>query len=173
MLRLGTDDDLPTLHAIYMEPETNPYLSFERMSLDDFRPVFAAIRSEGTLYVWEVDGIVTATCTTNRWARRARHVVSIGSVATRRDRWRQGHGAAMMRAVIEVLRGQGIERVDVWVEADNPGALAFYAGLGFVTEGVLRGCFRRAGAVVAVDEVVMAVYPDVTAPSVTAPMSGK
>lgn len=173
MLRLGTDDDMAALHAIYMEPETNPYLSFERMSLDDFGPVFAALQSEGTLYVWEVDGIVVATCTANRWARRARHVVSIGSVATRRDRWRQGHGGAMMRAVVGVLRGQGVERVDVWVEADNAGALAFYAGLGFVTEGVLRGCFRRAGAGAAVDEVVMAVYLDVTAPRATDPMSGK
>lgn len=159
MLRLGTDADYTALHAIYMEPTANRYLSFEPMAPDAFRPVFAALRAEATLYVWEERGVLVATCTTARWARRANHVATIGSVATRHDRRREGHGAAMMHAVLAQLAAEGVERADVWVEADNPGAIAFYAGLGFVAEGVLRGCFRRAGEADAVDEVVMARRP--------------
>ncbi|MCB9527079.1 MAG: GNAT family N-acetyltransferase [Myxococcales bacterium] len=158
MLRPVGDADYDAIHAIWMEPSANRYLSFEPMAPDDFRPVFEAIRREASLYVWDVDGEVVATASASRWARRASHVATIGCVATRRDRRRQGHAAAMMRALVARLVGEGVERVDVWVEADNPGAIAFYGALGFVTEGLLRRCFRRAGEPDAVDEVVMAVY---------------
>lgn len=159
MLRPVSDDDFDVIHALWMEPSANRFLSVEPMAPGDFRPVLAAMRREAALYVWEVGGEVVGTCSASRWARRASHVATIGSVATRRDRRRQGHGAAMMRALVARLAAEGVERVDVWVEADNPGAIGFYAALGFVAEGVLRRCFRRAGEPDAVDEVVMAVYP--------------
>lgn len=159
MLRPVSGDAYDAIHAIWMEPSANRFLSFEPMAADDFRPVFEAMRREAALYVWVVGGEVVGTCSASRWARRASHVVTIGGVATRRDRRREGHGAAMMRALVARLAAAGAERVDVWVEADNPGAIGFYAGLGFVAEGLLRRCFRRAGEPDAVDEVVMAVYP--------------
>lgn len=160
MLRRATDGDLDALYPMYMDAESNPYLSFEVMPRDAFDAIWAELCAAGTPWVWVEGGEVVAGAFVNRWSRRLAHTVTIGTVVVRRDRWGAGVGVALMQAVLaEVRRMGGVERVDVWVEADNPRALRFYAKLGFAREAVLRGLVKRAGEEAAVDEVVMARRP--------------
>lgn len=157
-LRRATDADLDALYPMYMDPETNPYLSFEVTPRDAFDAIWAELCTAGTPWVWVEGGEVVASAFTNRWGRRLAHMVTIGTVAVRRDRWGQGIGAALMRAVIDEARQmEGVERVDVWVEADNPRALRLYERLGFEREAVLRGFVKRAGEAL-VDEVVLVMW---------------
>ena len=44
---------------------------------------------------------------------------------------RKGHGTAFMRALCARLKDDGVRVVDLGVRADNPGAQAFYRGVGF------------------------------------------
>lgn len=159
MLRRATDADLDALYPMYMDAETNPYLSFEVMPRGAFDAIWAELCAAGTPWVWVDGGEAVASAFTNRWSRRLAHMVTIGTVVVRRDRWGQGIGAALMRAVVAEARAMpGVERIDVWVEADNPRALRFYERLGFEREAVLRGFVKRAGEEAAVDEVVLAMW---------------
>ena len=62
----------------------------------------------------------------------------------------------MVNEAIECLRQDGVSRVELLVEADNPRALAFYRKLGFEQEGRLRAAYKRAHQAEYVDEILMA-----------------
>jgi RimJ/RimL family protein N-acetyltransferase len=60
------------------------------------------------------------------------------------QRHRAGTGLALMTAVLdEVFHTRAAHRVGLDVTADNAAALALFARLGFVTEGVWRQCWCR------------------------------
>ena len=44
---------------------------------------------------------------------------------------RKGHGTAMVQWLFSHLDGLGVERIDLHVRRDNPGALAFWQAQGF------------------------------------------
>lgn len=67
---------------------------------------------------------------------------------------RQGVGRALMTAALAIARGEGAEACFLEVAADNPGAEALYAGLGFRAAGRRRGYYDR-GAGARADAVVM------------------
>jgi ribosomal protein S18 acetylase RimI-like enzyme len=51
------------------------------------------------------------------------------------DRWRGGIGRALLDTALAQLRSAGWEEVTLWVLAANHPARAFYATLGFTTDG--------------------------------------
>jgi ribosomal protein S18 acetylase RimI-like enzyme len=75
--------------------------------------------------------------------RRAKHVVTLGTLATHPDYQGQGVGTRFMTTLIQLLKQKGIKRIDLCAEEDNPKALAFYQKLGFQLEGVLKQYFKR------------------------------
>jgi putative acetyltransferase len=97
----------------------------------------------GQLYVYEHNNKIVATCVVMKQKRRASHVASLGSLATHPQFQGKGIGTRFMRELIEKMKSEGIRRVDLCAEADNPVALSFYKKLGFQLEGVLKKYFKR------------------------------
>jgi len=155
MRRLATADDLAAVHAIYSHDEVTPFLTYEPMGLDDFQPIYAELLASGAFHVWQVDGAVAGFYRTTRYPGRVHHVVLLGTVAVDPGRHGQGIAQAMLVDALQMLRGQGVRRVELYAESDNTRALRFYRKLGFVHEGTLRGFYRRAGEAHDVDEYVM------------------
>jgi ribosomal protein S18 acetylase RimI-like enzyme len=62
----------------------------------------------------------------------------------------------MVSEAIDCLRGEGILRVELLVEADNPRGVAFYRKLGFQLEGTLHAAYKRSHEKRYVDELLMA-----------------
>ena len=62
----------------------------------------------------------------------------------------------MIDEAMDWMRADGIRRVELMVEADNPRAFAFYRKLGFEQEGRLRAAYKRANEPDYVDEILMA-----------------
>ena len=162
MLRLGADKDFDALFPIYMDPSVNPYLSFEIMDEDSFRPIFKELTESGTLYVYEnTEGQITATCIVRRYARRCAHVACLTTLATHPKFQRQGIGSKFMRDLIAELRqGKGIERIELYAEADNLTALEFYRKLGFQLEGCMKKYYKRAHDDHYVDELILGLVFD-------------
>ena len=62
---------------------------------------------------------------------------------------------SMMNEVIENLKAQGVLRVELMLEADNPRALAFYEKLGFEHEGTLKAAYKRSDQIQYIDELFL------------------
>ena len=156
MRRLATPADRDAVFAIYSHPEVTPYLTHEPMSLADFVPVYDELLASGHFHVWTVDGgEVAGFYRTTRYPGRVSHVVLLGTVAVDPRRHGQGIAGAMLADAIARLRAEGVRRVELYAEADNPRALRFYGKLGFVHEGTLRQFYKRAAEAHYVDEWVM------------------
>ncbi len=56
---------------------------------------------------------------------------------------RVGVGRALCEAVIDWCRGQGAAAMELEVRAGGGGAIALYAGLGFVAVGQRQGYYRE------------------------------
>ena len=155
MRRLAESRDLAQVFALYMQPAVNPYLGYDAMPLSDFQPLFSSWCRSGDFYVYECDGRIAGFYRATRYPGRASHVAGLGMLAVAPDCHGRGVAAAMVGEAIAALRGQGLRRVELSVESDNPRAIRFYQRLGFEIEGTLRQFYKRAGADDYIDEYVM------------------
>ncbi|MBI3001676.1 MAG: ribosomal protein S18-alanine N-acetyltransferase [Deltaproteobacteria bacterium] len=64
---------------------------------------------------------------------------------------RQGIGRALLRAVIEEARREGLQRITLEVRKSNEAAQRLYQSLGFVSQGVRKGYYSDDGE----DAVIM------------------
>lgn len=154
--RLATREDLEAVHAIYMHEEVVPFLGIDPAPLEEFRPVFDALLATDAFYVALREGLVGGFYRINRQKGRSRHVVTLETLAVAPAEIGSGFAAAMIHEALECLRQDGVSRVELLVEADNPRAFAFYRKLGFEQEGRLRAAYKRAHQSQYVDELLMA-----------------
>jgi RimJ/RimL family protein N-acetyltransferase len=59
-----------------------------------------------------------------------------------RDHRGSGVGTALLRALVEWGPAHGVSRIQAWVWANNPRAMALYERLGFEREGVCRRAIK-------------------------------
>jgi RimJ/RimL family protein N-acetyltransferase len=156
-LRPAKNADFDALFSLYMDEKVNRFLNFEIMEKDKFKDIFHELINNGQLFVFEKDEEIAATCVVMRQKRRANHVASLGTLATHPKFHRQGVGTEFMRELFKKLKEDGIKRIDLCVEADNPIAQQFYKKLGFQLEGVLKKYFKRPHENHYVDEHMMAL----------------
>jgi ribosomal protein S18 acetylase RimI-like enzyme len=154
--RLATPQDLSAVYDIYMHPDVVPYLGIDPVPIGEFAPVFAALVETGTFYVVPRDGVVRGFYRENRKAGRARHVVTLETLAIAPSEKGSGFAAAMIEDAIALMRADGVLRVELMVEADNARGIAFYRKLGFEQEGRLRAAYKRANQPDYLDDIVMA-----------------
>lgn len=155
MRRLATPQDIEAVHATYSHEAVLPYLTYERMPLADFGPVYQALLDSGVFFVWEVDGAIAGFYKATRLPGRVSHVVQLGTLAVDPARHGQGVAQAMLGDALARFKAEGLRRVELYAEADNARGLHFYRKLGFVEEGRLRDFYKRAGEPHYVDELVM------------------
>jgi putative acetyltransferase len=153
--RLVTAEDADEIYGIYMHEQVIPFLTYDPMSRHDFQPIFDALLAQGNFFAYPWEGRIGGIYRISHYPGRVRHVACLGTVAVNPAFQRRGIGRRMLEEAIACLREQGVRRVELYAEADNPGGLAFYRQLGFEQEGLLRGFYRRAHENHDVDEYVM------------------
>jgi putative acetyltransferase len=154
--RSATPDDLAAVFAIYMHPEVVPYLGIDPCALAEFEPVFATLVKSGSFYVALRDKEVRGFYRVNRHAGRARHAAALETLAVAPAEKGTGFARAMIEEALALMHADGILRVELMVEEDNPRGIAFYRKLGFEQEGRLKRAYRRSGDARYVDELLMA-----------------
>jgi RimJ/RimL family protein N-acetyltransferase len=116
----------------------------------------AAGNPDAFFVVATLDGQIVGSARIDRAARlTARHVASLGISVDAAYR-RRGVGMALMRAMIDWARAQGLRRVELKVFTRNAAAIGLYVKLGFIMEGLHRKAFLKQG--VWVDEYTMALF---------------
>lgn len=156
MHRLATRADLDAVYAIYMDEAVVPYLGVDPMPRADFVKVLDELVASGSFHVVERAGRILGFYRVERYEGRASHVAYLGTFAVAPEARGTGLARAIIEQAIARLHAQGVRRVELMLEADNPRALRFYRKLGFELEGTMRAAYKRAGEERYVDELFMA-----------------
>ena len=156
MRRLANRSDVDSIYSIYMHEEVVPYLGFDPMSKQSFSPIFASLVNSKCFFVVEVGGAIKGFYRATRHEGRANHTAYLGTLAVAPEEKGSGLAARMVAEALEDLKQQGVLRVELMLEADNPRALAFYRKLGFVQEGTLRAAYKRSNQAHYIDELFLA-----------------
>lgn len=154
---LATPADFAAVYTIYMDDSVVPFLGIDPAAPDDFKPVFDGLLATGAFFVAVRDKEVRGFYRINRQKGRSRHVAVLETLAVMPSEKGTGFAQAMIVEALECMRKEGILRVELMVEADNPRAFAFYRKLGFAQEGRLRAAYKRANQPEYVDELLMAL----------------
>lgn len=144
-LRWLTEADVPSLFAIFSDPEVMRYWSSEPMTdpgeakalLDDVHAHFEA----RTLFQWGValagDDRVVGTCTLSRLDGQNRRG-EIG-YALAREQWGKGLMGEALTALLDYAFTElALHRIEADVDPGNAASLRLLERLGFTCEGMLR-----------------------------------
>jgi len=156
MERRAEASDFEAVYSIYMDPLNNPFIAFDLMDRESFRPIFTDLVRTGELCVYEVGGKVAAAYRVARKTHRMSHVAYRGVFAVAPRFRGRGTGSRVLADLKERLRSEGVRRLELLVVSDNPRAINFYKRLGFEVEGVLRGFLKRQNSPEYCDELMMA-----------------
>jgi putative acetyltransferase len=154
--RLATCEDFDAIYSIYMHKDAIPYLGFDPMPKAEFAMILDSLVATKSFYVVETDGRVRAFYRLSRQEGRAKHVVSFATFAVAPAARGSGLAREIIDYVVSRLQSDGITRVELTVEADNPRAYRFYTKLGFEQEGTLRSAYKRSSDAQYTDEIFMA-----------------
>ncbi len=154
MRRLAEDKDLDQVYSIYMDKSVIPFLGYDPMSLDDFRPIYEEMVGSGkSTSVFKVVGFYSES----KYPGRAKHVAYFGTLAVSPVFRGEGIAKSMISEAIRNLKNVGIKRIEIIVESDNSRAISFYKSFGFEIEGTLKKFYKRSHEKHYVDDYIMAV----------------
>ncbi len=138
MIRKATLYDLHFIYDLYMHPQINPWLLYEPMSIETFKPICHDLLKKDIEYVYEQGGITIGMCKLAPFTHRTAHVVYLGGVGIHPLFSGKGHGTKMMREIIDHCGTAGYKRIELSVSVENEKACRLYEKVGFEKEGILR-----------------------------------
>jgi putative acetyltransferase len=138
-----------------MHPQVNPFLLYEMMSAEEFRPIFDDLIRNRVKYIYEYEGKRVGMFKLVANVYREAHIVYLGGVAIHPGLSGKGYGFQMVKEIIEYAQQNDFLRIELSVSVENIGALRLYEKAGFKREGMLRKCTYLASENKYVDEVLM------------------
>jgi putative acetyltransferase len=154
MLRIAQSADLGFFYRLYMHPQTNPWLLYEKMDEASFQPIYYELINRELLFVFEKDDVMLGMCKLMPMKHRNSHIIYLGGVAIDPDHTGRGLGREMLQEAIGLAKQRGYTRMELTVATFNDKAIALYESLGFVNEGQLKNYTYLASEKRYIDEFV-------------------
>lgn len=138
-----------------MNPEVNPYLLYEMMDSETFRPIFNDLLKDEVLYLYIEGSETLGMCKLIRQKHRNDHIVYLGGVAIYPDLFGKGFGRKMMLEIIDFCKKNDVLRIELSVAVHNEKAIRLYESVGFAKEGILKNYTFLKSRNQFVDELMM------------------
>jgi L-phenylalanine/L-methionine N-acetyltransferase len=139
MQRKATQNDLQFIYDLYMHPQVNPYLLYEPMDIEEFKPIYDKLLENEVKYIFmDERGMLVGMFKFFPLTYRASHIAYLGGLAIHPAYAGKGFGLKMMQEIIDLARQQGYKRIELSVATENLGAIRLYKKVGFEEEGVMR-----------------------------------
>lgn len=156
MISVATQNDFGYLFSLYMHPEINPWLLYEMMSSDAFKPIMEDLLQKKALYIYEQEGKSVGMFKLVPMKFRNSHIMYLGGVAIHPDHAGKGFAKEMILDAIDLVKNLGFTRIELTVATSNHKAISLYEKCGFNTEGILKNYTFLASENRYIDEQVMA-----------------
>jgi L-phenylalanine/L-methionine N-acetyltransferase len=157
MHRLATEADFKAIYDLYMHPTVNPYLLYELMIEEDFKPIYQDLINRKVKYVFEYEGKNAGMFKLVPNTYRAEHIVYLGGLAINPEYSGKGLGQKMFEAIIEEAKKTNKKRIELSVATFNDKAINLYKKVGFEAEGVLKKYTYLKSENRYIDELMMAL----------------
>lgn len=138
MTRKATETDLPFIYDLYMHPQVNPHLLYEKMDLEQFKPIYQDLLKDGVKYIFEDNQQAVGMFKLIPLKHRNAHIAYLGGVGIHPNYSGRGLGEKMLRAAVNLAEEKGFKRIELSVGTANQKAINLYKKVGFEEEGVLR-----------------------------------
>ncbi|MES1226177.1 MAG: GNAT family N-acetyltransferase [Bacteroidota bacterium] len=138
MIRKIAGNDFDFIFYLYMHPVTNPFLLYDVMDSESFRPIFNDLLEIGIIYVYSDDGNDIGMFKLVPQTYRCSHIVYLGGLAVHPSFAGRGYGYKMMQEIIGFAKSEGFLRIELGVSLINEKAIHLYKKAGFEQEGVLK-----------------------------------
>jgi len=139
MYRKAIQNDLQFVFDLYMHPQINPYLLYENMNLEEFKPIFEKLLVSEIKYIFtDENGIPVGMFKLFPWTYRASHIAYLGGLAIHPAFVGKGFGRKMMQEIIALATQQGYKRIELSVATENLKAIELYKKMGFEIEGIMK-----------------------------------
>jgi len=155
MIRHATTADFDFIFELYMHPLINPWLLYEPMDAEHFKPIFEDLLNRRVLYVYELDDVPVGMCKLVPEEHRSAHVLYIGGIGIHPSFAGNGYGVKLMEEIKLFADAEGYKRLELSVAAINEKAMHVYERAGFAKEGVLRKYTYQKAEERYLDEVMM------------------
>jgi RimJ/RimL family protein N-acetyltransferase len=156
MTRTAVKSDFDYFYGLYMHPKVNPFLLYEQMSVEEFRPVFRELQEKGYLYVYQdQEGVPVGMFKLVPQQYRNSHMVYLGGLAIDPLFAGKGFARKMLQEIKERAIQKGFTRIELTVAVINEKAIRLYEQAGFLQEGRLRNLTFLASENRYIDEVIM------------------
>ncbi|MDX2046569.1 MAG: GNAT family N-acetyltransferase [Chitinophagaceae bacterium] len=156
MIRRATAVDFNFVYQLYMHPQVNPFLLYEPMDAESFRPIYDELLQRGVKYIYASNGVSTGMFKWVPETYRSSHIAYLGGLAIHPSHAGKGHGLKMMEEIIQFGKQQGFLRIELSTAVTNEKAIHLYEKAGFEKEGILKKYTRMEKENVFLDEVMMA-----------------
>ena len=155
MLEKVKAEDFLYIYGLYMNPEVNPYLLYEMMDAEAFKPIFDDVLKDEVLYLYKEGDETLGMCKLVRQKYRDEHKLYLGGVAIHPDHFGKGFGRKMMIEIIDFCKKNSVLRIELTVAVHNKKAIQLYESVGFIKEGVLKNYTYLKSKNQFIDEVLM------------------
>ena len=154
--RLAEEKDFSAVYGLYMDTTSNPYLTYDPMPEEDFRPVYNDLLRTGTLYVVEDEKEIISTYRLIPKTARQEHTLYLGSFTVKTSLQGKGFGSKILAQILNGAAAKGKIRVELTVDIHNAPAIALYKKCGFEIEGKVRKSYKLSSTNEYRDEYLMA-----------------
>ena len=140
--RLASEKDFDAVYDLYMDKESNPYLTYDPMDRKAFEKVFEELLKTNTLYVAELDNETIGCYRLIPKTFRQAHIIYLGGFVIKSSLKGKGIGTKVLSHIKEEASRNGIRRIELSVSLINEGAINAYKKAGFEIEGKIRMSYR-------------------------------
>lgn len=143
--RRAKPDDFDVLYDLWMQDHINPFMSFELVSKEAFKPIFESMYQGSDIYVIEDNGQVVAVRRMVFGADDHAHTAEFASFGVHKDHLRKGYGELFYQFFIDKIRIErpDITRIEISQETDNDPAFRLAKKMGFNVEAIFPDWLPR------------------------------
>jgi putative acetyltransferase len=160
MTRKATEFDLDFIYDLYMHPQVNPHLLYEKLTLEEFKPIFQDLLKDGVKYIFEDNQQAVGMFKLIPLKHRNAHIAYLGGVGIHPDFSGRGLGEKMLVEALNLAEQKDFKRVELSVGTANQKAINLYQKVGFEEEGVLRKFTHLKSEGRFIDEMLMSYIRD-------------